>query len=311
MVDSVGQEQPNATVTAQAHPDLTTRTSPAVIYGTVQTDKHGHFAIHAPQCEMVLIASHPDHRPSRAVQVSAPTAHERPAIRLALADGESITTRVVDAETGKPLEGVAVTSWRADPVLTDQDGRVKIPSLRLHGDEWIDFNAEGYALLSLHRDRVHERTVPLHPGVEIRGRLLRADDGPFDVRGTVVYFDVDGSDRSATVYDGPLDPRPDGSFSLRVKGHAGYLRIDARIDAASYVVRTVRFPASGGDLGDIELRSGVTVFGRVVLPPTIPMHASGSGRPATNARAWSTTRGRRTSGRRRSTLASRRSASRG
>jgi hypothetical protein len=188
-------------------------------------------------------------------------------VRLQFAEGVSIKGLVVDAKTGKPIEGafISATDKVVDPppgirsdvrnneagagTRTSADGRFSLDHLRPNQHE-LSWAAEGYELPEerLVMPDGKEITLSLRQSPRMRGRVLKPTNEP------VTDFMVNRSKVHGT--DGRFDLQIDGDGStVVVIEAAGFARFRKRVTAAK---------GSDVELGDLTLEHGRDVRVRVM-----------------------------------------------
>ena len=266
VLDPEGKPLPGATVTVSQDRVPKTLMSPVIVHAKVETDGEGRFAVETPRAHVAVVASHPPHRASKSVFVSDKTHHEKPTITLRLVRNEGMKTRVIDEDTNEPVVGAEVRWGPGGPpsAVTDAEGRAELHGRISWEHGYLFTDALGYATAITPHHHAAEGVIHLTKGVEIQGKLLRENDDPWDVRVRVYQIHPLDRDAHIRVYDAPLYPKRDGTFTLNVLPE-GYLSLRARVGNA-YIVRTAEIPSSGGDVGIFDLTSGHAVQGEVVFP---------------------------------------------
>lgn len=209
-------------------------------------------------------------------------------LRVVMSAGARTLFRVVDARNGEPLERFGITVHREfyspPPRATLRDypgGEVELAAT--DALDKVAVHAPGFQLYAdlVEHDAPNEavQTVRLEPANSARGRVLR-DGEPVagaqvllepgrpearfaDGQVTIVpgSFQVTGADRRSARCDG------DGRFLFEEVGDAMY-RVTAEDGRGAIVVSPVVQIAGGRqvDLGDLNLRLGGVVRGRVIPP---------------------------------------------
>ncbi len=147
----------------------------------VRGDAEGNFSLVAPEGGLtvsVVAAEHPG-----VVQRIHVSATEENSVDLEVLEGSDVTGRVLDAASGRPVEGAAIRGYYGESQVTvsDGDGRFRLPRY------WytvIQVRAPGYAeamavvplpdATGVRRDL----DVRLDPGVVVRGVVVDLDDRP-------------------------------------------------------------------------------------------------------------------------------------
>lgn len=175
VVDADGAPAPDVPVVA-APPEHAPGTEDGSAIRT-RTDASGRFRLTdlAPGTWKIRVPARPRPRVERTVRLPGVETLDLVLPRVARA---VVTGTVTDAETDRPLAGVAVNVG-ADRTVTDPDGRYRLECAA--GAVRVDFDVEGYAREqsreTLAADSVTERDVALSPGGTITGRVL-GPDGP-------------------------------------------------------------------------------------------------------------------------------------
>jgi RNA polymerase sigma-70 factor (ECF subfamily) len=100
-------------------------------------------------------------------------------IRVTMRAGRTMTGRVTDAETGKPIAGAKVDNWNFQrEVLTDAEGRYRLPGWTSHETMPVAAKADGYC--SAYKDSASGDVVDfaLQPGDRVTGRLVDEHGAP-------------------------------------------------------------------------------------------------------------------------------------
>jgi hypothetical protein len=178
----------------------------------------------------------------KGVELGVGETHE---LSVDLFTGVAVAGRIVDRETGRPIEGAFVLSETDAPtqilpidlselvreigaVVTDHEGRFELPRLSAgkhvlrasapgYGASWsapIEFSGGPGSELGVAGDRVDDVTVELGPEGQVHGRVSRDDGGPwsgaFVIASLIDYTFARSCMTCATTVAGE-----DGSFELR------------------------------------------------------------------------------------------------
>ncbi len=185
---------------------------------------------------------------------------------LTLPEGRTLTGRVTDAYTGKPIENARVgVNWVLEPeVRTDANGRYVLPGWS--GKHVMDIHvlAEGYGRAFANVGRRSEIDFELKRGNRVVGRILGHDGAPVDrVRVAAIGSQFHNDDQQTSLDS--TRTGADGRFELdglrrdmphtlivRARGHA---RMLFDFDASTEDVI---------DLGDLKLPRPCELIGRVL-----------------------------------------------
>jgi hypothetical protein len=226
-------------------------------------------------------------------------------VRIVLEKSHDVDVSIVDAETGAAVEsfGIALTVVEADGWHTDESLEVPKVTERANGRATVPLErgkviarvfAPGYASVSVPLEvSAGAREAPpirLVKAASIRGRVVRAGAPRTSAR---VELASAWSKRDVSQPDEPEEERIfSDNYARDVAGFAGRKR-DATVDAegrfhfddlgagryrlvvrdsddAPYVVESIAVAAKQAlDLGDIALRAGGSIRGRIVPQPTL------------------------------------------
>jgi RNA polymerase sigma-70 factor (ECF subfamily) len=196
-------------------------------------------------------------------------------VEAVLPRGRTVSGRVTDASTGKPIPGARVGSnWTMDrPVTADAEGRYAFPGWLGKGTNVLTAAAAGYVGTQLPVPSGGDLDFSLDPGFAATGRILSADGLP--VPGARVaagggWKDEarSGVDRTGTVTDG------EGRF--RLADLSRRCRHDLVAEARGHGLLSTSFeaPADGVpevDLGDLALAAARAIEGRALDPAGEPL----------------------------------------
>lgn len=242
------------------------------IESSFRSDSHGKFVFHAPD-SAVLEAHHAEHGRGRAMlDEAAQRSHE---LIIELGEGASepgapITGRVIDAQ-GVGLDGIEVraepgpgvgTLARAPAVVSEADGSFELAPL----------DASAYVIVASLPGRPSVSSEPVSPGAEVelrmsdglrlRGRLIDEERQAIPA-GTVALLRVEGLRRSRVAAVSVFDAR--GEFVFEGLAPGSYeLHAIAQGYARSQPLAVELPRADTGDIVDVTLRDGASMFGRVV-----------------------------------------------
>lgn len=192
-------------------------------------------------------------------------------IRVTMRGGRTLTGRVTDAETGKPIVGARIDNWNFQrEVATGADGRYTLHGWTSHESMPVEAKAHGYC--SAFRDSASGDVVDfaLQPGDRVTGRLV-------DEHGAPVADALVGAYGSAPQPSGRNPQRPSDSDAMRTAADGRFDLGGLSRDIPHTLVAVARGRArtlvafdhhiwTGAtiDLGDVVMKSPRSIDGVVV-----------------------------------------------
>lgn len=242
-----------------------------------ESDAHGRFlATLRNECRHGLRVRLDGYSPFR---LGRPVRQGEPELRVELRELPGIALQVVDAATGRPIEryalhepvesGYAILNpprpdYASHPqgttVVRARPGEAEFVVLApgYHGRRW--------------RPSSEESVLALTPGPRVRGRVLR--EGAIVERPAIAFAGtsrMSNLDQPRTVTRGWVVGLESGAFEVPLPAGGTY-DLELYGEGPAPTRLGVEVPEEGElDLGDVELRAGASVSGRVVLPPFVPL----------------------------------------
>jgi len=247
---------------------------PATVHTTVHTGPDGGFRLTAPEAEVFLQAGAAGYLP--ADRKAVPRGSSTPVI-LALEPAAKLSGVVVDA-AGRPVSRAGLqlglqsdrprsSGWGGLYAWSRADGKFQIPGLPFRASGRISAHRSGLAEASL-PVQIPEPGLPFKPlrivlgaGLTLSGRTV--DEGGRPVAGAQVTLGGGSADfmteRDQTTSDGT------GRFAFRNLSPGKAQLVVRRSGFATRRLMDVEIPAerSALDLGEIELKAGAEIEGRV------------------------------------------------
>jgi RNA polymerase sigma-70 factor (ECF subfamily) len=189
-------------------------------------------------------------------------------VQIALPKGRTLTGRVVDARTDRPIAGANLAMlWTfSHRVTTDADGRYRMPGWTGKGVSAIHVQAEGYGAEYRVVGEASTIDFALEPGATLVGRVVDASRNP--IGGAYVHAqnrEGSGPRLGTSLVDGRAGR--DGTF--RVTSLRADLDVLVAVSADGYATRSIARVAPLGasrpiELGDVVLERPRTIVGTLV-----------------------------------------------